>query len=220
MIFGVKIYMADLCLALLYLTEKTIKTKETNKMKFEIVDSNGRVLTPIGDRVVELLDDETFRVRVYNNKPTRVQLDLYMNGKVGNPKALVASLILSPFSGGEIERGETNYDKFTFKAKKETNLSQLIATSEDDWGLVSVRFRDEYQPIKQQQESFSRNCFESLSVTKGSTGGIVGSGYSNQEFGTTQPISVFGTYDQIFAYRLHEKKYRPLQVPVPNYIYP
>ena len=221
MMFGVKIYMAFLYWVLLCLIKKKQqKIKEINNMRVEIIDSKGNSVKPINDRVIELLDDETFKARVYNNRPTRVQLDLYMNGKVDNPNALVASLILAPFSGGEIERGETNHDQFTFKAKKETNLNQLIATSEDDWGLVCVRFRDEYQSIKQQQPVLYRESFESFCVDKDSTGGIVCSGYSNQEFGTTHPIKMFGSYDQIFAYRLHEKKYRPLQAFIPNYIYP
>jgi hypothetical protein len=36
-------------------------------MRFEIVNSKGKVVTPIKDRVIELLDEETFKVRVYNN---------------------------------------------------------------------------------------------------------------------------------------------------------
>jgi|NOAtaT_6_FD_contig_91_1680153_length_3324_multi_2_in_0_out_0_4 hypothetical protein len=186
-------------------------------MRFEIVNSKGKVVTPI-NRVIELLDDETFKVRVYNNIYTRVQLDLYMNGKVGNKKAWVSSLILSPFSGGEIERGLKSHSQFTFKAKRETDLSQIISTEEDDWGLVCVRFRDEY--FQQKEDfSFSKESLKSLSVTNRSTGGVVGSGYSDQEFGTTHPITKYGSYDEIFAYRLHEKKYTSLES-VPNYNYP
>ena len=187
-------------------------------MKFELLHSyNSKILT-VGDRKCKLQDGQTFKVCTYNTLPSRVQFDLFMNGKVDNEEALIGSWIIDPFKSATFERGTKSTSLFTFKVNdKGVNLNDLIRTDEDNWGLVSARFRNE------EELSYNSDDYDNNVIYRGyktSKSGIVGSGESKQEFGVTNSIKKYGTLDEIYAVRLIETKFVSINVSAPSYSYP
>ena len=191
---------------------------------FEIIHNN-KVVSVNSNRIVELPDDATFAIKIFNNLRSRLEMSLYLNGKVGNKNAFVGCFIIEPNKSATIERGVNSNSLFTFKAKNsDVNLSEIISTEQSDWGLVSARFRNE--AFSFEEEGLTEYCdntkeFMALRSVKGiSTGGIVGSGHSNQVFNRAEPIFKYGDLDMIYAVRINLKKYTSLTDNIPHYNYP
>lgn len=186
-------------------------------MKFNLV-SNKKEPFLDNNRVVEMKDNQVFEIKVHNPLPRRLQIDIFMNGKVGDETAFVGSFILLPSQDSFIKRGVNSKAEFTFKTNKELDLTKLINTSENDWGLVSIRFRDEDLNIQQYKSYNIRSGVKSCSL-----GGIVGGQDSSQVFITTTSIEEYGNVDEIYAVRIIEKKNKFSNLSeksIPYYDYP
>lgn len=192
-----------------------------NKFKFYVLNQDNNIVYPNDNGHVALKHDTTFKLKINNPLPVRMQIDVYLNGKVGDKQAFIGSWILSPYQEGTLETYKSDGEKFTFVRKGSSEFSETVApfVSDDDYGRVSVWFRSEEEP-EQVLKSLGggiRGCSLSTGYeeygnlggnTKGvnyNAGGIALSGSSDQKFGTAKPISKYSDISVIYDVRLVEK---------------
>ena len=195
--------------------------------RFSVLDANNKTLKENDNRHVLIKDKETFKLKFYNNYNVRTQIDVYMNGKVGDDKALIGSWILKEGQAAIIETNKNSGQLFTFlKMNSLEFFSEIEAyvKEEANWGLVSVRFRTENDYNSEVKRGFSKENKLESTRSKGisyDAGGIALSGSSDQEFGTTHAITSWGPIDTIYAIRLVENKINSLySKAIPEYKYP
>jgi hypothetical protein len=209
-----------------------------NKFRFYILKQDNSIVYPNDKGHVALKHEDVFKIKVNNPLPVRMQIDVYLNGKVGDEQAFIGAWILSPFQEATLETYKSNGEQFTFVRKDSTEFSETVApfVSDDDYGRVSVWFRSE----EQQHQTFSKldnlrsgekgltsysddDYHGSLGgeTTRGyNAGGIALSGSSNQQFGTTDPITKWGDVNVIYDVRLVEQKITSLySLMVPKHSY-
>ena len=194
-----------------------------NKFKFYILKQNNSIVYPNDKGHVALKHEDVFKIKVNNPLPVRMQIDVYLNGKVGDDKAFIGSWILSPFQEATLETYKTGGEQFTFVRKDSSDFSETVApyVSDDDYGRVSVWFRSEDGPqegIKNVLYSNKRSSIKGCSLSTDNdypsslggegynAGGVALSGSSNQQFGTTHPITKWGDVNVIYDVRLVEQK--------------
>jgi hypothetical protein len=142
---------------------------------------------------------------------------------------------LSPFQEVTLETYKTGGEQFTFVRKDSSDFSETVApyVSDDDYGRVSVWFRSEDGPqegIKNVLYSNKRSSIKGCSLSSDddypgslggesyNAGGITLSGFSNQQFSTTNKITRYGDVNVIYDVRLVENKITSLHtVPKHNY---
>ena len=193
----------------------SLSTKYTsnNKFKFYILKEDNSIVYPNDKGHVALKHGTTFKLKINNPLPVRMQIDVYLNGKVGDKQAFIGAWILSPFQEATLETYKSGGEQFTFVRKGSTEFSETVApfVSDDDYGRVSVWFRSEEQP-EEVMKSFTSN--NTRGGVKGCSlggndnpyaGGIALSGSSNQTFGTAKPITKWGDVSVIYDVRLVEK---------------
>lgn len=186
-----------------------------NKFKFYVLNQDNSIIYPNDNGHVALKHDTTFKLKINNPLPVRMQIDLYLNGKVGDTQAFIGSWILLPYQKATLETYKDDGEKFTFVRKGSSEFSETVAhfVSDDDYGRVSVWFRSEEEPeqVLKSINSGIRGCSLSTDYdgTKGvnyNAGGIALSGSSDQKFGTAKPISKYGDISVIYDVRLVEQK--------------
>jgi hypothetical protein len=206
-----------------------------NKFKFYILKQDNSIVYPNDMSHVALKHEDVFKIKINNPLPVRMQIDVYLNGKVGDEQAFIGAWILSPFQGVTLETYKSNGEQFTFVRKSSSEFKETVENfvSDDDYGRVSIWFRSEQEqpqtPFKLQSKSAGgiRGCSLSASDdysenTKSATynaGGIALSGSSNQRFGTTTPITRWGDVNVIYDVRLVEQKITSLYSSVPKHTY-
>lgn len=204
----------------------SLSTKYTsnNKFKFYILKEDNSIVYPNDKGHVALKHGTTFKLKINNPLPVRMQIDVYLNGKVGDKQAFIGAWILSPFQEATLETYKSGGEQFTFVRKGSTEFSETVApfVSDDDYGRVSVWFRSE-----QEETSFKLNSTKSVGGIRGcslsagyddygslggdtkelsyNAGGVALSGSSNQTFGTTNKITRYGDVNVIYDVRLVEK---------------
>jgi hypothetical protein len=206
-----------------------------SKFKFYILKQNNSIVYPNDKGHVALKHEEVFKIKVNNPLPVRMQIDVYLNGKVGDDKAFISNWILSPFQEVTLETYKTGGEQFTFVRKDSSDFSETVApyVSDDDYGRVSVWFRSEDGPqegIKNVLYSNKRSSIKGCSLSSDddypgslggesyNAGGITLSGFSNQQFSTTNKITRYGDVNVIYDVRLVENKITSLHtVPKHNY---
>jgi hypothetical protein len=191
-----------------------------NKFKFYILKQDNSIVYPNDKGHVALKHADVFKIKINNPLPVRMQIDVFLNGKVDDEQAFIGAWILSPFQGATLETYKSGGEQFTFVRKGSTEFKETVENfvSDDDYGRVSIWFRSEQeQPqisFKLQSKSAGgiRGCSLSASDdynTKDATynaGGIALSGSSNQTFGTTKAITRWGDVNVIYDVRLVEQK--------------
>lgn len=206
-----------------------------NKFKFYILKQNNSIVYPNDKGHVALKHEDVFKIKINNPLPVRMQIDVYLNGKVGDDKAFIGNWILSPFQEVTLETYKTGGEQFTFVRKDSSDFSETVApyVSDDDYGRVSVWFRSEDGPqegIKNVLYSNKRSSIKGCSLNTDNdypgslggesynAGGVALSGSSNQQFGTTNKITRYGDVNVIYDVRLVENKITSLHtVPKHNY---
>lgn len=206
-----------------------------NKFKFYILKQNNSIVYPNDKGHVALKHEDVFKIKVNNPLPVRMQIDVYLNGKVGDDKAFIGSWILFPFQEATLETYKTGGEHFTFVRKASVEFNETVTpyVSDDDYGRVSVWFRSEDGPqegiknvlysnkrsgIKGCSLSTDDNYPSSLGGESYNAGGVALSGSSNQQFGTTNKITRYGDVNVIYDVRLVENKITSLHtVPKHNY---
>lgn len=206
-----------------------------SKFKFYILKQNNSIVYPNDKGHVALKHEDVFKIKVNNPLPVRMQIDVYLNGKVGDDKAFIGNWILSPFQEVTLETYKTGGEQFTFVRKDSSDFSETVApyVSDDDYGRVSVWFRSEDGPqegIKNVLYSNKRSSIKGCSLSSDddypgslggesyNAGGITLSGFSNQQFSTTNKITRYGDVNVIYDVRLVENKITSLHtVPKHNY---
>jgi hypothetical protein len=206
-----------------------------SKFKFYILKQNNSIVYPNDKGHVALKHEDVFKIKVNNPLPVRMQIDVYLNGKVGDDKAFISNWILSPFQEVTLETYKTGGEQFTFVRKDSSDFSETVApyVSDDDYGRVSVWFRSEDGPqegIKNVLYSNKRSSIKGCSLSSDddypgslggesyNAGGITLSGFSNQQFSTTNKITRYGDVNVIYDVRLVENKITSLHtVPKHNY---
>lgn len=215
-----------------------LSTKYTsnNKFKFYVLKEDNSIVYPNDQGHVALKHEDVFKLKINNPLPVRMQIDMYLNGKVGDKQAFIGSWILTPFQEATLETYKSGGEQFTFVRKGSSEFSETVApfVSDDDYGRVSVWFRSEQeqpQMFKLQSKSAGgiRGCSLSTGVKDCSlggndnpynAGGIALSGSSNQQFGTAKPITKWGDVSEIYDVRLVEKTVTSLYSPsVPKHSY-
>jgi hypothetical protein len=193
-----------------------------NKFRFYILKQDNSIVYPNDKGHVALKHEDVFKIKVNNPLPVRMQIDVYLNGKVGDEQAFIGAWILRPFQEAILETYKSNGDQFTFIRKSSVEFKETVENfvDNDDYGRVSVWFRSEQE---QPQMSFKlqsrsaggiKGCSLSASDdysenTKGATynaGGIALSSSSNQTFGTAKTITRWGDVNVIYDVRLVEQK--------------
>jgi hypothetical protein len=196
----------------------------SSKFKFYILKQDNSIVYPNDKGHVALKHEDVFKIKVNNPLPVRMQIDVYLNGKVGDEQAFIGAWILRPFQEATLETYKSNGEQFTFIRKSSVEFKETVQdfVDNDDYGRVSVWFRSEQE---QPQTFFKLNSPRSgekgltsyseddypgsLSgeTTKSyNAGGIALSGSSNQQFGTTTPITRWGDVNVIYDVRLVEQK--------------
>jgi hypothetical protein len=206
-----------------------------SKFKFYILKQNNSIVYPNDKGHVALKHEDVFKIKVNNPLPVRMQIDVYLNGKVGDDRAFIGNWILSPFQEVTLETYKTGGEQFTFVRKDSSDFSETVApyVSDDDYGRVSVWFRSEDGPqegIKNVLYSNKRSSIKGCSLSSDddypgslggesyNAGGITLSGFSNQQFSTTNKITRYGDVNVIYDVRLVENKITSLHtVPKHNY---
>jgi hypothetical protein len=186
-----------------------------NKFKFYILKQDNSIVYPNDKGHVALKHEDAFKIKINNPLPVRMQIDVYLNGKVGDAKAFSGAWILRPFQGATLETYKSGGKQFTFVRKGSSEFSETVApfVSDDDYGRVSVWFRSEEQQevMKTFTYDTTRSGIKGCSLGGETTrsynaGGIALSGSSNQQFGTTDPITKWGDVSVIYDVRLVEQK--------------
>ena len=207
-----------------------------SKFKFYILKQNNFIVYPNDKGHVALKHEDVFKIKINNPLPVRMQIDVYLNGKVGDDNAFIGSWILSPFQEVTLETYKTGGEQFTFVRKDSSDFSETVApyVSDDDYGRVSVWFRSEDGPqegIKNVLYSNKRSGIKGCSLSADddypsslggesyNAGGIALSGSSNQQFGTTHSITKWGDVNVIYDVRLVEQKITSLYGSVPKHSY-
>ena len=193
------------------------------KFKFYVLKEDNSIVYPNYRGHVALKHEEVFKIKINNPLPVRMQIDVYLNGKVGDDNAFIGSWILSPFQEVTLETYKTGGEQFTFVRKDSSDFSETVApyVSDDDYGRVSVWFRSEDGPqegIKNVLYSNKRSGIKGCSLSADddypsslggesyNAGGIALSGSSNQQFGNTHSITKWGDVNVIYDVRLVEQK--------------
>jgi hypothetical protein len=207
-----------------------------SKFKFYILKQNNFIVYPNDKGHVALKHEDVFKIKINNPLPVRMQIDVYLNGKVGDDRAFIGNWILSPFQEVTLETYKTGGEQFTFVRKDSSDFSETVApyVSDDDYGRVSVWFRSEDGPqegIKNVLYSNKRSGIKGCSLSADddypsslggesyNAGGIALSGSSNQQFGTTHSITKWGDVNVIYDVRLVEQKITSLYGSVPKHSY-
>jgi hypothetical protein len=195
-----------------------------NKFRFYILKQDNSIVYPNDKGHVALKHEDVFKIKVNNPLPVRMQIDVYLNGKVGDEQAFIGAWILRPFQEATLETYKSGGEQFTFVRQGSSEFKETVAPfiSDDDYGRLSVWFRSEQEQPQTFSKlnnlrsgekgltSYSEDDYPgSLSgeTTKSyNAGGIALSGSSNQTFGTTKPITRWGDVNVIYDVRLVEQK--------------
>lgn len=194
------------------MTVRTLELNSDSQLADFDIFANDRLVSPNKDRHVALPNNTYFSILLKNNYNTRVQADIYLNGRVGNDKAFVGSWILSRGQSGSIETYKSKGEKFIFTVDDNSFIG--AAFDSKDWGLVSVRFRTEAFEQEVKFKGFD-------TITRSGSKGVIGLGeQSSQTFGSATPITQYGNTDYIKSVRLVQKtEVKPINY-IPEYNYP
>jgi hypothetical protein len=196
-----------------------------SKFKFYILRQDNSIVYPDDKGHVALKHEEVFKIKINNPLPVRLQIDVYLNGKVGDKQSFIGAWILKPFQESVLETYKSYGEQFTFVRKQSSEFNETVAPfiNEDDYGRLSIWFRSEeaekapISKLNQTRYSGVKGCSLSTDDYLGSlggdtnsksysAGGIALSGSSNQTFGTTKAITNWGDVSVIYDVRLVEQK--------------